>query len=186
MDNMQTNCIEPLYPEAYPTLNDFDFVENFLSTTPLDHLGNFPDHLANLPDVHATPPENNPAPASNFNPTQPQPQRPLLPRTASEPAPAPMPMMYNTLPNSYRDSVMNGEHGERFHDIYQRLITIQNTLPTFRQISDLSARVTGIEARLTGMDTRRTNMDTRQTSTENRQATTETKLSVIEKQYMEL
>lgn len=180
MDKMQTSLdltdsIDPLYTELYPTLNDFDFMENFFTTIPQDD-------LANLPDIHETPLENNPTPASNFKPTQSQ--RPLLPRMASEPppAPAPAPMMYSTLPNSC-DSAMNGD---QINDIYQRLTTIQNTLPTFRQMSDLSARVTGMEARLGGMDTRRTNLDTRQTSTENRQATIETRLSVIEKQHMEL
>ena len=181
MDNTQTSLdltdsTEPLYAD-YPTLSDFDFVENLLSTIPQDHLASFPD----FPEVHETPPENNPAPVGNFKPTQSQ--RPLLPRTASEPAPAPVPMMYSTLPNSCRDSVMNGE---QINDIYQRLTTIQNTLPTFRQMSDLLARVAGMETRLTGMDTRRTNLDTRQTSTENRQATIETRLSVIEKQQREL
>jgi hypothetical protein len=166
-----TDPIDPPYGETYPTLNDFDFMENLFSTMPQDH-------LANLPEIHETPPENDPAPASNSKPTQSQ--RPLLPRTASEPAH--VPMMYSALPNSYHDSLMNGE---QINDINQRLMTIQNTAPTFRQMSDLLARVTGMETRLAGMETRKTNLDTRQTSIENRQATIETKLSIIERQSEE-
>lgn len=159
-----TDSTDPLY--GYPTLNDLDF--DFFSTIPQDQQA----------EIHETPPQKDPTPANNSKSNQ----RPILPRMTSEPVPVPAPMMYNTLPNSCPDSAMNGD---QINDIYQRLITLQNTLPTFRQLSDLLARVRGMETRLTGMETRKTNLDTRQTSTESRQAAIETWLSAIEKQQME-
>ena len=160
-----TDPTDPLY--GYPTLNDLDF--DFLSTIPQDHQA----------EIHETPLESNPTPASDSKSTR----RQLLPRMTSEPAPALAATMYSTLPGSCPDSAMNGE---QINNIIQRLMTLENTMPTFRQISDLLARVTGMETRLTGMETRKTNLDTRQTSTDNRQATIETRLSAIETKQMEL
>jgi hypothetical protein len=59
--------------------------------------------------------------------------------------------MCAVLPNGCLNSIINTS---LINDVYNRVMTIENTGPIFRQISDIRAYVKDMEARLTGIETR--------------------------------
>lgn len=178
MDAIKTHYLDStrsLFEEAYATPNDSevlpDFMESFFAPDPQEPLVDF-DFAASDATLH------NKGTISDIKTNLSKPYRPLRPRDAAGPTGVQAPLMFAPLPNGCPDSAINAS---LINDIYNRLMTLENSTPTFRQVFNISTRLTkaesrqvGIENRLTEMESRYTSIETRQTTMETRQATTET------------
>jgi hypothetical protein len=159
------------FGKAYPNDSEAlpDFMDPFFVTDPQEPLVNDFDFGAcdstlddkgTISDVKADTPKRN---------------RKLLPRNASD-LRAHAPLTFAALPNGCPDSAINTS----LIDIHNRLLTVQNTVPTFRQMYDLSTRLTSMEARQARMENRQTEMESRHISVEARQTTMETRQETME------
>jgi hypothetical protein len=171
MDTIQPHLLDPtslLFEEPYPTPDDSEMLPDFMGSffapdpqqPPIDFDFAASDALLHDKDT-----------ISDVKPNQTKPPRPLLPRDAPDPTGVHAPLMFAALPNGCPDSAINAS---LITDLYNRIMTLENTTSTFRQVFDISARLTSVEARLVGIENRQMEMESRHTSMETRQATMET------------
>jgi hypothetical protein len=178
MDTIQTHRPGPAgvpFEEPYPTPDDSevlpDFMGSFFVSDPQEPLIDF-DFAASDATLHDK------DAISDVKPNLPKPPRPLLRRDAPDPIdPVHASLLFAGLPNGCPDSAINAS---LINDIYNRLMTLQNTTATFRQVYDISARLTSVEARQVGMENRQTEMESRHTSMETRQTNMETRQATTE------
>jgi hypothetical protein len=156
MDTIETHHLDPtrsLFEEAYATPNDSevlpDFMESFFAPDPQEPLVDF-DFAASDATLHDK------GTISDVKTNLPKPHRPLRPRDAPGPTGVQAPLMFAPLPNGCPDSAINAG---LINDIYNRLMTLENSTPTFRQVFDISTRLTRAEARQMGIENRQTEME---------------------------
>jgi hypothetical protein len=121
---------------------------------------------------------------SNVKTSLPKLPRPLKPRDPSglardlapNLAQAQGPLMFAASPSGCPDSAFNAS---LFNEIYNRVVTLQNTSPTFRQVIDISARLAKVEARQVKIENRQTEMESQHKSMEARQTTVETRQATM-------
>lgn len=171
MDTSETHLLDAtrsLFEEAFATPNDSealpDFMESFFAPDPQEPLVDF-DFAASDATLHDK------GTISDVKTNLPKSHRPLRPRDVPAPTGVQAPLMFAPLPNGCPDSAINAS---LINDIYNRLMTLENSTPTFREVFNISTRLTKAEARQVGIENRQTEMESRHTAMETRQTTMET------------
>lgn len=150
IDFTQSSFPEPSVPNA------FDFYLNFPDEPFLPGLGT--GLTGAQPNDKNAVTESKPAKA----------QRQLLPRNVSDPAPTHLPNLFETSP----DGVSNWL--EFISLLSKRVLVLENSVPSFRQMNDLEVSNRATEVRVNDMESRITDMGIRETSLERRQTAVET------------